>query len=246
MGRSRKKSSRDHFEEDYWENLPAAKTGFSNIRLIEKFNPRTQAQQKAKQEVKENVLTFLKGEAGTGKSIVAVAQAVEDLKNGKVEKIILSRPMVEAGKPMGHLPGTADDKQKPYLFPLLDNLEIFLGKEQLDELMAEGIIKFEAINFMRGRTFHDAFVIIDEAQNADKKEMYLALTRIGENSKYVVTYDDKQLDIPAAKSCISDIEEFKGRNKIGFHEFTHHDIVRSEMCAMVVQVYNEIQERQNA
>jgi phosphate starvation-inducible PhoH-like protein len=219
-------------------NEPSYKTGFHYIKSA-KVDYKTNSQRKCHDIIKTNTLSFIGGVAGTGKSFFACVEAVEALKSGKAKKIILSRPMVEASKTMGHLPGSQDDKIKPYLLPLLDNFEILLGEEGVKKLLEDKVIRFEPINFLRGRTLRDSFVILDEMQNATKSQLKLAITRLGENSQCVVTYDGEQVDIKVEDSCINDIPKFLYAKNIGHFEFSSEDVVRSEIVSIIIEIYNK-------
>lgn len=236
MGRRRRRSDEDY---QFEEQLPYEKTQYAKVKP---FRPKTEAQAKAHSIVKENTLTFLGGPAGTGKTLIPCQIALDELANGKVKKIIITRPNVEAGKSLGYLPGSAEEKLFHYLVPIYDNLEIFIGKEKLAQLLEEEVIQCVPIGFMRGRTLNDSFIIIDEAQNMSREQLRMVLTRIGFGSRAVVTYDTEQIDIRKSDSCVLDIPLFEGHNNIGHFSFSPNDVVRSEIVKTVLQVYLEAQE----
>lgn len=243
MGRknrtTKRGQSRKNFDSYSYEDLPFCKTGPESLQVFTKIKYRNENQRIAHELIRDNVLSFIGGPAGTAKTFLAAAEAVEQLRSGKVEKIILSRPTVEAGGSLGFLPGDFKAKVDPYLIPIYDNLEYFLGKDQLKALVEEEVIQVVPFQLMRGRTLNNAFIILDETQNATKEQLRLALTRIGDRSKCVVTFDEAQLDIHPTKSCVTDIHKFANRNKIGFFKFGTKDIVRSEIVAMVLDIYAE-------
>jgi phosphate starvation-inducible PhoH-like protein len=189
---NKSKQSYAQYETDY--DLPFYKTGTEGIR-VNSFKYKNLSQKAAHETIKSNILTFIGGEAGTAKTFICVAEAVMQLKAGAVKKVIISRPTVEAGTSLGFLPGGEKEKMDPYLIPIYDILEYFLGVDQLNRLMEDKIIVVVPFQMMRGRTFNDAYILLDEAQNATRDQLRLALTRIGENSQCVVTFDPKQCDL---------------------------------------------------
>jgi len=160
------------------------------------ISPKTSQQQKYVEEIEKNDITFGVGPAGTGKTYLAVAMAVKYLKEGKVARIILTRPAVEAGEKLGFLPGTLEEKISPYLRPLYDALFEMLDPDKVQTLLDRNIIEIAPLAFMRGRTLNDAFIILDEAQNTTREQMKMFLTRLGFGSKVVVTGDISQIDLP--------------------------------------------------
>lgn len=205
-------------------------------KLIE---PRTEAQKAYVTSLYENELAFGIGPAGTGKTYLAVAVGVNMFINGAVDKIILSRPAVEAGEKLGFLPGAMEDKVDPYMQPLYDALQDFLPGKQLARLREEKIIEIAPLAFMRGRTLSNAFVVLDEAQNATSMQMKMFLTRLGEGSRMVITGDRTQIDLPRgvssglaeAEKLLSDIP------KISFNYFTAKDVVRHPLVAAIIEAY---------
>jgi len=185
-------------------------------------------------------LVFGLGPAGTGKTYLAVAVAVSMLKAGKVDRIILSRPAVEAGERLGFLPGDMKEKIDPYLRPLYDALYDMMPGDQVDRRLQAGEIEIAPLAFMRGRTLANSFIILDEAQNTTPTQMKMFLTRLGENSRMAVTGDPSQIDLPlGAKSGLNDaMETLRGVNGITVVEFTDADVVRHPLVTRIVRAYN--------
>ena len=184
-------------------------------------------------------IIFALGPAGTGKTYLAVAQAVSQLISGSVDRLILSRPAVEAGERLGFLPGDMREKVDPYLRPLYDALYDMLPSEQVERRIASGEIEIAPIAFMRGRTLANAFIILDEAQNTSAMQMKMFLTRFGEGSRMVVCGDPNQVDLPAGtKSGLADaVERLGGVKGIGFSRFTAADVVRHPLVGRIVEAY---------
>ncbi|MFY9592292.1 MAG: PhoH family protein [Bacteroidales bacterium] len=207
---------------------------------------RTKNQKKLVEEFKENDLLFAVGPAGTGKTYTAIALAVQSLKELRVKRIILSRPAVEAGENLGFLPGDLREKLDPYLQPLYDALLDMIPYRKLEKYIEEKVIQIAPLAFMRGRTLSDAFVILDEAQNATYTQMKMFLTRMGENSKFIVTGDITQIDLPK-KSYSGLPVTFNILNNIdgiSFVKFDKHDIIRHRMVGKIGEAY-EKSEKQN-
>lgn len=202
--------------------------------------PRTEAQQGYVRNLFSHELSFGIGPAGTGKTYLAVAVAVNSLINGHVDRIILSRPAVEAGERLGFLPGDMKDKVDPYMQPLYDALNDFLPGKQLQKLIEEKTIEIAPLAFMRGRTLANAYVVLDEAQNATSMQMKMFLTRLGQGSKMVITGDRSQVDLPrGVTSGLSDAERIlEGISGISFNYFTAKDVVRHAMVAKIIQAYD--------
>lgn len=205
-------------------------------KLVE---PRTDAQKRYVQGLFNNELSFGIGPAGTGKTYLAVAVGVNMFIGGHVDKIILSRPAVEAGEKLGYLPGDMKDKVDPYMQPLYDALNDFLPAKQLAKMMEEKIIEIAPLAFMRGRTLSNAFVVLDEAQNATSMQMKMFLTRLGEGSRMVITGDRTQIDLPrGVSSGLHDAERLlKHIPKISFNYFTSKDVVRHPLVAAIIEAY---------
>ena len=190
--------------------------------------------------IRDHELTFAIGPAGTGKTYLAMALAVVALKNKEVERIVLTRPAVEAGEKLGFLPGDLTQKVDPYLRPLYDALYDFMGLDSYQKLMERGILEVAPLAYMRGRTLSDSFIILDEAQNTTPEQMKMFLTRMGYNSKVVVTGDITQTDLPAGKrSGLSDaVEILKNIPEIGIVTLTHRDVVRHELVQKITEAYD--------
>jgi phosphate starvation-inducible PhoH-like protein len=205
-------------------------------KLVE---PRTEAQKAYVKALFDHELAFGIGPAGTGKTYLAVAVGVNMLINGYVDKIILSRPAVEAGEKLGYLPGDMKDKVDPYMQPLYDALNDFLPGKQTAKMIEEKVIEIAPLAFMRGRTLSNAFVVLDEAQNATTMQMKMFLTRLGEGSRMVITGDRTQIDLPrGVNSGLWDAERLlKGISKISFNYFTSKDVVRHPLVAAIIEAY---------
>ncbi|MDG1339639.1 MAG: PhoH family protein [Paracoccaceae bacterium] len=201
--------------------------------------PRTEAQKAYVKSLFDNELAFGIGPAGTGKTYLAVAVGVNMFIQGHVDKIILSRPAVEAGEKIGFLPGDMKDKVDPYMQPLYDALEDFLPGKQTAKLIEEKKIEIAPLAFMRGRTLSRAFVVLDEAQNATTMQMKMFLTRLGEGSRMVITGDRSQIDLPRhMPSGLKDAERLlKGVKEISFNYFTSKDVVRHPLVAAIIEAY---------
>jgi phosphate starvation-inducible protein PhoH and related proteins len=202
--------------------------------------PRSVAQTHYMRELVSNDMIFALGPAGTGKTYLAVAQAVAQLISGSVQRLILSRPAVEAGERLGFLPGDMKEKVDPYLRPIYDALYDCLPAEQVERRIASGEIEIAPIAFMRGRTLADAFVILDEAQNTTPAQMKMFLTRFGANSRMVICGDPNQVDLPGgpAASGLNDaVRRLEGVEGIAFSWFTAADVVRHPIVGRIVQAY---------
>ncbi|MGJ8604591.1 MAG: PhoH family protein [Marivita sp.] len=211
-------------------------------KLVE---PRTDAQKAYVRALFDNELAFGIGPAGTGKTYIAVAVGVNMFITGQVDKIILSRPAVEAGEKLGYLPGDMKDKVDPYMQPLYDALNDFLPGKQLAKMMEEKVIEIAPLAFMRGRTLSNAFVVLDEAQNATSMQMKMFLTRLGEGSRMVITGDRTQIDLPrGVASGLSDAERLlKTIPRISFNYFTSKDVVRHPLVAAIIEAYEKDAEK---
>ena len=202
---------------------------------------RTVNQIKLVNEIATNDIVFALGPAGTGKTYTAVAVAVKALKNKEIKRIILTRPAVEAGESLGFLPGDLKEKIDPYLRPLYDALFDMIPAEKLARHMENGEIEVAPLAFMRGRTFSNAFVILDEAQNTTATQMKMFLTRMGENSRMVATGDLSQTDLPKdVKSGLGDaVRKLEGIEGIGMIRFSDNDVVRHNLAAKIIKAYDE-------
>lgn len=213
------------------------------------ISPRNENQALMVKSVRENDLTFALGPAGTGKTYIAIALAVRALKNREVRKIILSRPAVEAGEKLGFLPGDMKDKIDPYLRPLYDALEDMLPQLKLKEYMESDTIQIAPLAFMRGRTLNDAVIILDEAQNTTIPQMKMFLTRLGVNSKMIVTGDATQIDLPRSvrSGLLHSLHLLRRVPGIGIIEYVKKDIVRHPLVQRIVDAYEaEKPEEENA
>lgn len=208
-------------------------------KLVE---PRTQAQKKYVGALFKNDLVFGIGPAGTGKTYLAVAVGVNMFMNGEVDKIILSRPAVEAGERLGFLPGDMKDKVDPYMQPLYDALNDFIPSKQMLRLLEEKKIEIAPLAFMRGRTLNNAFVVLDEAQNATTMQMKMFLTRLGQGSRMAITGDRSQIDLPrGVKSGLWEAEELLLKViGVDFSYFTSKDVVRHPLVAKIIEAYEKI------
>ncbi len=233
------------------ENAPVSESEeLSDIVLKTKkrhIYPRSATQARYIQEMMKNEMVFGLGPAGTGKTYLAVALAVSMMLEGKIDKIILSRPAVEAGENLGFLPGDLKDKVDPYLRPLYDALYEMLPAEQVDKKLAIGEIEIAPLAFMRGRTLSNAFIILDEAQNTTPMQMKMFLTRLGENSRMVINGDLSQVDLPRGvvsglKDALDTLDNVPG---IGSTTFSAADVVRHGLVAKIVKAYEEKGKKQH-
>ena len=208
------------------------------------ISPRSANQLKLVKEFDKNDMIFAIGPAGSGKTYTAIALAVRALKNKEIKKIILSRPAVEAGEKLGFLPGDMKDKIDPYLQPLYDALQDMIPTAKLKEYMELNIIQIAPLAFMRGRTLNDAVVILDEAQNTTTQQIKMFLTRMGMNTKMIVTGDMTQIDLPTSQTSglIQAMKILKGVKGISFIELTKKDIVRHKLVTRIVEAYEKFEE----
>ena len=202
---------------------------------------RTTNQQLLVKAYQENDLVFAVGPAGSGKTYTSIALAVRALKNKEIRRIVLSRPAVEAGEKLGFLPGDMKEKIDPYLQPLYDALEDMIPTQKLREMMDQNIIQIAPLAFMRGRTLSDAVVILDEAQNTTSAQLKMFLTRMGMNTKMIVTGDTTQIDLPHSvrSGLIEALGLLKDIKGIGFIELTKKDIVRHKLVTRIVEAYEK-------
>jgi phosphate starvation-inducible PhoH-like protein len=228
------------------DQMELFKGGKVEIKTRKKLvEPRTDAQKAYVQNLFKNEMAFGIGPAGTGKTYLAVAVGVSMFIGGHVDRIILSRPAVEAGEKLGYLPGDMKDKVDPYMQPLYDALNDFLPGKQLAKLIEEKKIEIAPLAFMRGRTLANAFVVLDEAQNATTMQMKMFLTRLGEGSRMVITGDRSQVDLPrGVQSGLRDAERLlSGIKNISFNYFTADDVVRHPLVAAIIKAYDADAER---
>lgn len=205
--------------------------------------PRSENQLKLVEAFGKNDLVFAIGPAGSGKTYTAIALAVRALKNKEIRKIILSRPAVEAGEKLGFLPGDMKDKIDPYLQPLYDALQDMIPAAKLTEYMENNVIQIAPLAFMRGRTLNDAVVILDEAQNTTTQQIKMFLTRMGMNTKMIVTGDITQIDLPSAQASglVQALKILKGVRGISFIELNKKDIVRHKLVTQIVEAYERFE-----
>jgi phosphate starvation-inducible PhoH-like protein len=202
---------------------------------------RTQGQRNYVEAIAKHDVVFGIGPAGTGKTYMAVAMAVAALKKEQVSRIVLTRPAVEAGEALGFLPGDLQEKITPYLRPLYDSLRDMLEPEEIERLMARQTIEVAPLAYMRGRTLANAFVILDEAQNTTTEQMFMLLTRIGQNSKLVVTGDVTQIDLPSNKrsGLVEALQALKTVPGISMVYFNERDVVRHELVRAIINAYQQ-------
>jgi phosphate starvation-inducible protein PhoH and related proteins len=203
--------------------------------------PKNASQRRYMEEIEKHDMMFAVGPGGTGKTYIAVAMAVSALLTKQVNRIILARPAVEAGERLGFLPGTLQEKVDPYMRPLYDALYDMLEPDKLDRFLEKGIIEVAPLAFMRGRTLNDSFVILDEAQNTTSEQMKMFLTRLGFNSKAVITGDITQIDLPPGKkSGLIEALEVCGKIEgIGVAQFNEKDVVRHNLVQQIIRAYEE-------
>lgn len=202
--------------------------------------PKTLGQKKYCEMIRKNTITFGVGPAGTGKTYLAVALAVSAFKAHEVQRIILTRPAVEAGEKLGFLPGDLQNKVDPYLRPLYDALFEMFGQESFAKLQERGVIEVAPLAYMRGRTLDDSFIILDEAQNTTREQMKMFLTRLGFNSKMVITGDITQIDLPEASKSglVEALRVLKNIDDIAQNRFTEKDVVRHRLVQDIVRAYD--------
>jgi phosphate starvation-inducible PhoH-like protein len=212
------------------------------------IRPKTVNQKRYVEAIDKHTIVFAIGPAGTGKTYLAIAKAVQALQAKQVNRIILTRPAVEAGERLGFLPGTLFEKIDPYLRPLYDALHDMLDPESIPKLMAAGTIEVAPLAYMRGRTLQDAFIILDEAHNTSAEHFKMFLTRLGFGSNIVVTGDVTQVDLPSGiKSGLRVVEEIlDGVEDLSFNRLTAHDVVRHRLVGKIVEAYDAFDSRQHS
>jgi phosphate starvation-inducible PhoH-like protein len=203
------------------------------------IGPKTKGQREYFEAIKKHDIVFGIGPAGTGKTYLAMACAVEALRNQEVRRIILTRPAIEAGESLGYLPGDMYEKISPYLRPLYDALYDMMEAERIEKYLETGIIEVAPLAYMRGRTLNDAFIVLDEAQNATPEQMKMFLTRLGFDSKAVITGDITQSDLPGGKplGLLQAMETLKSIEGIKFVHFSGSDVVRHELVQKIIEAY---------
>ena len=222
----------DQFDLSHLQPIAKTKSG----KLI---YPKTLGQAILCDAFTHNDIIFASGVAGTGKTYLAMALAVAALKRHEVGRLILTRPVVEAGENLGFLPGTLEEKIDPYMRPLYDALFDMMDRERTDELMERGVIEIAPLAYMRGRTLSDAFVVLDEAQNTTPEQMKMFLTRLGFNSKFVITGDLSQRDLVGRRGGLADVEKILGRvDDVTFSHLERADVVRHALVGRIVEAYD--------
>ena len=223
-----------------------------NLVFVNTFDGRSIAaktinQKKYYEALQNSDIVFAVGVAGSGKTYLAVAYALSLLKKNKIKKLIITRPVVEAGEKLGFLPGDLKEKIDPYLIPIYDAIHDIMGVEQADKLIEKGIIEIAPIAYMRGRTLDNAFIILDEAQNTTTNQMKMFLTRLGFNSKMVITGDVTQIDLQNKNQSglVEAINLLKGVNDIRFVYFTSTDVMRHPLVSKIIERYEGDQDAQN-
>lgn len=247
FGRVTEENVQNYIARDTEPMLPANGDGSSSEDIIlygtkgTSIKPKTVNQAKLVEQVQGNDLVFALGPAGTGKTYISVAMAVRALKNKSVKKIIITRPAVEAGENLGFLPGDLKEKIDPYLRPIYDALGDMIPYEKLQYYMEREIIEIAPLAYMRGRTLNNAFILLDEAQNTTPMQMKMFLTRMGPDSKMIVTGDTSQIDLPrnqksGLKEAVRILTDVKG---IGFVELSEKDVVRHRLVRDIIDAYNK-------
>ncbi len=213
-----------------------------------KIVAKTPTQRKYIQAIRENDIVFGVGPAGTGKTYLAVAAAVAHFKKGKINRVILTRPAVEAGEKLGFLPGTLQEKIDPYLKPLYDALFEMIEPEKVNSFLERNIFEIAPLAYMRGRTLNDAFIILDEAQNTTREQMKMFLTRLGFGSKVVITGDITQIDLPSKEKSglVEALKILRGIKGIEIVEFSREDVVRHRLVQEIIRAYEEYENRQGS
>ncbi len=207
------------------------------------IRPKTRGQKRYIDAIRANTVTFCLGPAGTGKTYLAMAMAVAALKRHEVGRIVLTRPVVEAGENLGFLPGTLQEKIDPYVRPLFDALFDMTDMERGGELIEQGVIEIAPLAYMRGRTLNDAFVVLDEAQNTTPEQMKMFLTRLGFNSKFIITGDTTQRDLLGRRGGLTDIEcILEGVEDVAFIHLDRADVVRHALVGRIVEAYDVYEE----
>jgi phosphate starvation-inducible protein PhoH and related proteins len=225
------------------EGMPALRDLYSErIHTSTKkatVSPKTTGQRTYVEVIRKHDVTFGIGPAGTGKTYLAVAMAVNSLREEKVNRIVLTRPAVEAGEALGFLPGDLYEKIAPYLRPLHDALHDMIPAEEIQRHMERGVIEIAPLAYMRGRTLNNAFIILDEAQNSTMEQMFMFLTRLGQGSRAVITGDPTQIDLPRNKESglIEAIRALRHTEGIGIVEFSRKDVVRHPLVQRIIEAY---------
>lgn len=223
---------------------PPHNAGFANRKQLK---PKTENQANLIKTIHENIITFAEGLPGTGKTACAVGLALEHLLEDKVKKIIITRPVLEAGEKIGFIPGSFEEKLNPYLLPIYDEISNFITISHFASLKTAGKIEIVPFGFMRGRNFHNAFIVADECQNASYDQLKMLLTRIGMNSKMVLTGDVKQSDLPRHQQggFLRFMDALEGLEGIGIAELTSVDIIRNPIIGKILDRLEELEENED-
>lgn len=225
------------FKNDGWHPLDQEIDGRRDQKYVKNIKPRSEGQKNLIESIKERSLTLAIGPAGTGKTYLAIASAVEALESGEIERIVLSRPAMEAGESLGYLPGDMQEKMAPYLRPLYDSLGDRLGGKKVRQYLEDGTIEIAPIGFMRGRTLNNAFIVIDEAQNCTYGQLKMILSRLGWHSTMVITGDPDQSDLLEGISGLAQIsDKLDAIESIAVCRLEKTDIVRHPLVAKMLNV----------
>ncbi|MGH1404034.1 MAG: PhoH family protein [Alphaproteobacteria bacterium] len=227
----------NNFKNDGWHPLDTEIDGRRDQKFVKNIKPRSEGQAALIQSIQDYSLTMAVGPAGTGKTYLAISSAVEALEKGEIERIVLSRPAMEAGESLGFLPGDMQEKMAPYLRPLYDSLGDRMGGKRVRQLLEDGTIEIAPIGFMRGRTLNNAFIVIDEAQNCTYGQLKMILSRLGWHSTMVITGDPDQSDLLEGVSGLSQISQrLEALDNVAVCELKETDIVRHPLVADMLKV----------
>ena len=219
---------------------PFTQSDAQSVRyMMEEVRPLTEAQARYLAAIKSNPITFGVGPAGTGKTYLAVANAAVQLHNRKIEKILVTRPAVEAGEKLGFLPGELEEKFEPYLAPVKDVFIQMLGEGAYRSFLRSGNIEACPLGFLRGRSYDNTMILLDEAQNVTPAQMKMAVTRLGKNSRIIIDGDPTQKDIPGTSGLVDAMEVLRGLSGVRIIEFTRDDVVRSDIVQDVLERYED-------
>lgn len=216
-----------------------AKRSTKPVQVSISVQPKTAGQAKYWEVLQHNDVVFGVGPAGTGKTLLAVAASLKALEDGHVGKIVITRPVVEAGEKLGFLPGGLEDKLDPYLRPIYDAFEKFVGREQLERMRKEGLIEIAPLAYLRGRTLSNAYIILDEAQNTTPQQIRMFLTRLGEGSQMCVTGDRRQSDLPGLSGLNYALGKFQDVDAIKIIELTNSDVVRHPLVGVMLEAFGD-------
>ncbi|PKL41024.1 MAG: phosphate starvation-inducible protein PhoH [Candidatus Riflebacteria bacterium HGW-Riflebacteria-1] len=233
------------------EEMPAVASSEPFADLISSFNGRlvramTAGQQQYVDAIEKNTVIIARGPAGTGKTFLATAMAIKALKEKRVSRVILSRPVVEAGESLGYLPGDLKEKVDPHFRPLYDCLQEFIGMGKFEQYIRQGVIEITPLAYMRGRTFNEAFVVLDEAQNTTMPQMRMILTRLGYGAKLVITGDHTQIDLPRpSDSSLLTLADIIGSvESVSFIDLCGKDVIRHEVVRRIISAFDAYQMRE--